>query len=281
MTHSKAIRDEVLKLDGYRGQISGFNGEDLEERGQLEVHHVTPLGLGGSEEKDTVENCITLHGKTHRLIHDGKLHIEKFDRENKILEISDETFHIITNDSKALKRLLGITALYFHNKQLFDVLSEAQERVARKVREEREDARDLWALRLNDSFGLMDPEAKSFSEYALGQGWSPNRASRFASLWECSESGDIKWMAGESATDYSRRLKAAGVVKPQTYWYAVLDLGSNKYRLVRTQEVDKLRESLNDGEALVRLGKFESGLRFKVDEGLLNWKGESVKYDIL
>jgi len=327
---SKAVKNEVLKLDNYHGQIVGFNGEDLEERGQLEVHHIVALGMGGSDELDTVDNCITLHGRVHRLIHDGKLHIEKFDRENKILEISDETFHVITRDSKALKKLLGITALYFHNRELFDMLLEAQERVCRKTREEREDARDMWALRLNDSFDLMDPTAKSFPDYALSLGWSPGRANRFASLWECSENGDIKWDVGESATDFGRRLTAAGVVKSQTFWYVMLNLKhradtarkmqkllrdlnvakenqasgrmdevelslildsaihtvsdalkAKEFELSRTQDGDKLRESLEDGEALVRVGKFISGLRFKKDEGLTNWKGEPIKYDVI
>jgi len=274
------LKEEVRKEDGNRCQICGRGPQ--EDEAILNVHHVFEnRGMGSKEYVNVKENLITLCTSCHEKVHSRKFNIEKFDRENKILEISDETFHIITRDSKSLKKLLGVSALYFHNKQLFDILSEAQERVARKVRAEREDARDLWSLRLNDAFGLLDPTAKSFQDYTLSQGWSPNRASRFASLWEQSESGDIKWDVGESATDYSRRLKAAGVVKSQTFWYAILDLDHDKFRLVRTQEVDKLRESMNDGEALVRLGKFEFGLHFKIDEGLSNWSGKPIKYDIL
>ena len=65
MSRSEAVRQEVLSLDDHRCQLTGARGADV----QLNVHHVIPLGGGGS---DTVENCITTAQSIHMAgVHPG------------------------------------------------------------------------------------------------------------------------------------------------------------------------------------------------------------------
>lgn len=65
MGRSEEVRQQALERDGFRCQITGF-GRNEEERKLLEVHHWKRLGMGGSDEPDTLDNVITL-GPLHRL----------------------------------------------------------------------------------------------------------------------------------------------------------------------------------------------------------------------
>jgi len=61
MPRSEAVRQEVLSLDDHRCQLTGARGSEV----QLNVHHLRPLGIGGSEARDTIENGITLSQSIH------------------------------------------------------------------------------------------------------------------------------------------------------------------------------------------------------------------------
>jgi len=60
------VREEALERDGFRCQITGFGGPEWAGKGMLEVDHWLNLGAGGSQERDKVENCITLQTEIHR-----------------------------------------------------------------------------------------------------------------------------------------------------------------------------------------------------------------------
>lgn len=278
MKRDSTLRERVLKEDNYRCQITGFSGEDIGERPKLEVHHWKPLGMGGSKLKDTLENGITLHHDIHRMSHDNKFHIEKWDRKNGVLEISDETHRVITNNEEKLKELFDVEVLYFYQKELFNLLVGAQERVSRKARNERDDAVDLWSLRLNDSFQILNSDAPSFSSYAAELGWKSSQAHRLARLWGKSQDLEIEWPAGYSATEYEKILKENGGVKPQRFWYIVINLINDSIKYVRTRNEDKWREGLESDEALIRIGKFAGGINYNTKEGLRTWKGETIEF---
>jgi len=84
MSRSAAVRREVLELDGNRCQLTGADNSDV----SLQVHHVHPLGFGGSEARDTVANGITLSEAIHMDgVHSGvsvpTVRILHWDREDK------------------------------------------------------------------------------------------------------------------------------------------------------------------------------------------------------
>ena len=61
----KWLRREVIIRDGYACQDCGAEG-GRKGSAQLEVHHITPLSEGGSDDKENLETlCSDCHGNRH------------------------------------------------------------------------------------------------------------------------------------------------------------------------------------------------------------------------
>ena len=94
MSRSQVVREEALRLDGNRCQICGATSDTV----VIEVHHVAALGIGGSDERDTVENAITLCGLCHVKIGNGQLLIETWDRKEGVLAVFDVERRLIPSE---------------------------------------------------------------------------------------------------------------------------------------------------------------------------------------
>ncbi|MHC1630989.1 MAG: HNH endonuclease, partial [Methanotrichaceae archaeon] len=153
MARSESVRQEVLQRDNTHCQICGKSTD-------LTVHHIRPLGMGGSEEKDVAENMITLCSECHRKIHAGTLHIESF--------TSDE---LIITDGES--RRMPDSELWFYQRQRVEELEQAEARLIGLQAIEEAKARDLWELATGDPPGytLLDgySEGETFSGYVSGR----------------------------------------------------------------------------------------------------------------
>ncbi len=209
MSRDEATRRQVLNLDRYRCQICGISEN-------IQVHHVVPLGMGGSQERDVPENMITLCATCHEKLHAAKFFIEKWDRANHILEISDETHHIITHNPKALKKLFGTDKLWFYRKNDAEKGIEITNRLSAYSLIDRDVAKDAYEL--SQIYKTVDPEARSFKDYLASRGINPDLSS-IAKLYKKSLELNFPWQEGWTATDYRRQLKDAGMIKPRkSYW---------------------------------------------------------------
>ena len=274
MSRSEAVRQAALKRDGYRCQITGRAGPQAGGDNPLEVDHVRELGMGGSKERDVVENLITLYLPIHRMKTEKKFFIEKWDPGRGILEISDETHHIITHDAKALKRLFGVERLWFYQKKLAEELQPIEARLQQLHVIDGNVAADLYRLWKDDAYLALDPEAKSFKDYAASRGWDTRRALELVRLYRRAEELGIEWPAGMTATDFRRELKNAGKIKRQSWWYVVFPIGS-PIKIVRTDNEDELVENLESGQVAARVGKW-IGLQAKGGK-LYDRNGQQIK----
>lgn len=267
MTRNAAVRQEVLRLDGYRCQITGFDGRDLEERSRLAVHHVDPLGGGGP---DTVENCITLRSDIHMpYIEDKALTIEAWDRDAGILEVVDH------------QGVLGSPGpipheeLWFHRARLKEEGEEITTRLGAYARIEREVARD--AYRLKHRYQAIEPGV-SFLEYLASRGLSSGMLNNAALLYAKSLELDFEWPDNVTAADFRRQLKDAGLLKARAYWHVAFTSRLALRLLLKTKVIEIIYctsdEFADTGRIGLRAGKW---FRIKAVKGrLLGPDGEEV-----
>ena len=240
MTRSDAVREEVKRLDGYRCQVCGAGAETA----VLEVHHVRPLGLGGSVERDTVENCITLCGQCHHDVTNGKRWIQIWDRAAGLFVWCDQ-----------LHKPMDVP-LWFHRRRDAERGEAITTRLTAYALIDRDVAEDAFELR--SVYKAVDPEAKSFPAYLAERGIDP-RLAKAAALYGKSRECGLEWGAGVTATDYRRQLKDAGKVEARTFLALVFRDAETVKRLVNAGDIGFMRrtdDQLADmGCECVRAGK--------------------------
>ena len=262
MSRSEAVRQKVLEIDGHQCQICGATEN-------LHVHHVVPLGMGGSDERDVPENMITLCAACHDKVHAGKLHIERWDRDAGVLAVTDQESRRIPDEK-----------IWFYRRKLAEELQPIEARIQGLHQIDGQVAGDLYRLWENDNYRALDPEAKSFRDYSESRGWDTARAVRLVNLYRQAQELGLEWPAGMTATDFRRELRNAGKIPGRAFWYVIFSLMRVDYpRIVRTDNPDELVESLRGDEVAVRVGKW-FGLQAK-DGKLLDRDGNPIEYKIL
>jgi len=180
VSRSESVRQDVLERDGRRCQVCGKSTD-------LNTHHIQPLGMGGSEEKDVAENMITLCSGCHRKIHAGTLHIESF--------TSDE---LIITDGES--RRIPDSELWFYQRQRVERLEQAEARLIGLQAIEEAKARDLWELATGDPPGytLLDgySEGETFSEYVSGRNISVRLANAAVEAYAWITANALVWPQG-------------------------------------------------------------------------------------
>ena len=290
MSRDEAIRQSVLERDGQRCQICGKDEA-------LNAHHIRPLGMGGSEEKDVAENMITLCVECHGKIHVGALHIERF--------TADE---LIVTDSES--RQIPNAQIWFYQRQQTEHLEQVEARIQGLSAIEGDVAKDLWEL--SEGYSLLDPDAVSFAQYVAARGWSAGKATMAARAFSWVVRHDLAWSTGliaekvdvirradpedgqrwlaiavdMSISDLKRELARVGLRVKSVNWFAIWQsrpriLTRQSVRLVRTRDEDSLRESLEVGEVLIRIGKFVVGLRWdRTKQELFDSEGRTIHYEV-
>lgn len=189
------FREDILRLDGYRCQKCSYDGRPLEDRSFLEVDHVQGRGAGGIPSRDDRANgialCKTCHAeKTTELWH--IVHWDRNDPENGLV-IKMRDGSIIPKED-----------LWFYTKQVVLMLEKIAARVQQHHQADADNGKDLWALRLNDSFKLIDPNAVSFEQYAVSNGWNAVAANEIADVYEWIFSRGLIWPLGLNKTKIKR-----------------------------------------------------------------------------
>jgi len=243
---SESVRQAALERDGHRCQICG-------EEGPLEVHHVEALGMGGVYSRDVAENAITLCVDCHRKVEAHQLHIERWDGDE--LEVTDSESHVIPHER-----------LWHYRQALARELEPIEARIVGLHKIDGSVAEDLWRLWKDDAFKALDPEADSFAQYAASRGWDSRRASEYARLYD--QTTELPWRPDETATDYKRRLKAAGVTAHREFWQLGIRDEATLERLIRQGDLTLYRATdhafaLNGGLGL-KVGKW---YHVKVSQG--------------
>ena len=245
MARSERVRQEALERDGHRCQICG--GEPVE------VHHVQALGMGGSVELDKTENCICLCAKCHRDAHGKLIHIETWNPAMGALVVTDGTYH---------RKRIPKAHLWFYRQELAEELAPIEARLQALHQLDGDVARDVHRLWKDDAWRVLDPEAKSFAEYAASRGWDTRRAYTLAKLMDRGEALGLTWGAGETAADFRRAVKNADPAPKREWWWLVVHDGE----LVRATDGGKVVEAF-PARKVVKVGKFVAG--FRVERGKL------------
>ena len=268
MPRSQAVRAEALRLDNYHCQITGFDGRGEQERRQLEVHHVIPIGGGGP---DTVENCITLRTGIHTpYVEDKALTIDAWDRQAGVLEVTDH--------QGVLGPVGPVRDLWFHLSRVKSELEAEEELITNLVGTDREIARMCWHRWTNDNFKLLDPDAKSFRAYTEARSWPTNRFENLAELFETARSCGIPWNEGESARAYRHRLRAAGKISDERdYWHLefvtpLAELAESGAVIVSKDRNSTFGARLPEGVKVGKLHGLKSG-----DGGLTDRNGRQIR----
>ena len=215
MSRSSSVREKVLELDGHRCQICGADGRDGVVA--LEVHHVVPLGMGGSEERDTVNNGLTLCARCHKRVHAAVLAIEEFDREGWALTVTEDG------------DLLDVWMFHREEAERGEEITTRLTAYSLIDRDVAKDAHELKAV-----FKAVDPEAVSFKQYLASRGINP-ALDKAANLYGKSLKCEVPWDDKMSATDYRRLLLDSGVNEPRVYWHW------------RFESPEKIRELIANG----------------------------------
>ena len=276
MPRNEAVRQEAMRLDGWRCVICGFDGRDIHERlGVLSTHHDEKLGMGGSQELDTVENSATLcwgAGSCHQYVENLALEIVEWDREASVLTVIDHQGVLWKKKGR-----IPDERLWFHRRKLAEELEPVEARIQGLHMIDGDVARDLWRLWKDDAYKVLDPDMGSFRQYAGSRGWNARRASSMANLYNTAEQLRQLWPSGMSAADFRRQLKDAGKIEPREYWYLIFDFPfmghaggstcSQVITVVRADDEDALYGSLKPYQVAVKVGKW---IKIKADKGELS-----------
>lgn len=197
MSRSEEVRQEVLRLDGHRCQITGARGDET----SLQVHHWHLLGIGGSKALDTVENGITLFGSIHMDgTHPGVsvttvriLHWDRNDKENGLVVERREG---IADEWHPWPK----SELWFYQKQRVERLEQAEARLIAGVLTDKTKAYDLWELATGDPPGytMLDgySEGETFSGYVSGRNISVRLANEAVTAYSWIKDKGLAWPQG-------------------------------------------------------------------------------------
>jgi len=259
MSRSNAVREEALRLDGNRCQITGYDGRSEEGRRHLEVHHVRPLGVGGSDEKDVVENCITLQAHVHVMVETGQLVIAEWDRANGVLSVIDNQDVLGHGVGK-----VDISKLWFYRRHDAEEGQAILTQLSSFAMLDSTIAERVY--RLGQVVAATDPDARTLRECLASKGLDTRRLIGAASLWAKSLHNDVPWQDGTTVSDYRRLLKESGHGSKRKYFYvrirgSVNRIGERPEVYYRTAYEQELRDEMVIGDRLYKLAKTVYGIR--------------------
>jgi hypothetical protein len=234
MSRSEAVRQQVLERDNHRCQICGADEV-------IEVHHIAPLGVGGSDEKDVAENMITLCGECHRKVHNNVYSVYAFTPGEELIVIDQASKRIPNSD------------LWFYRRQLIEKLEPIEARIQGLHVLDGQVAADLYELWKDDNYLALDPEAASFKEYSESRGWDTRRAMNLISLYKQAQEADIDWREGQTATDIRHAIKDLGLTSPRQWRWLFYDTAGDVHVLKATD--DELGDLVKMGGTAIRVGK--------------------------
>jgi len=279
MSRSQAVRNEALELDGFRCQISGFDGRSEENRRQLEVHHWEPLGMGGSDELDTVANCITLHAPIHVAVETGQLVIAKWQRphfsydeaRDPVIVLRERILEVIDNQN-VLGHGIGKVDhahLWFYRRHVVEQLEEIETRIHGLAMLDGFVAKDLYELKRDKNWRELEPNT-SFSAYCASRGWNARKANSLANLYAKSLEVGIEWQEGETETDFARRLKDAGKIEPREFIHLRMPSTGKLIELINRGDLRVCRCTDDDAALMEGIGvKAGKLFRLRSEDGVL------------
>ena len=263
MSRSQTVREEALRLDGYRCQICGA---DKRTGAVLEVHHVDPLGIGGSDERDTVENAITLCGLCHVKVGNGQLFIEKWDRDAAAAMRRGGAAVPCLEVYDADSRKIPHEQLWFYRRKEAEELEGVEESIHGVHRADGGVAYALWRLWNKDAFKALDPDAKSFKAYCEARDWRTTSCVEMAETYSLSKENDFEWLEDETMRAFKGRARAKGLIGNREYHYVMIPpkswlTGARPEVYYRTAHEQALRDTMDIGARLYKIGKTVYGLR--------------------
>ena len=294
MSRSQAVREECLNLDGYRCAICGYDGRDEQFRPWVAPHHGvagggSKLGMGGSTEQDTVENTITLcsglgdgglppnrrdflgpnEGSCHTMVESGKWIIVRWERPygekltmNGVLQF-DRRVHGELEVFDIERRKIPHELLWFYRRKDAEEGEEILSQLSSFALLDSTIAERVY--RLGQVVAATDPDSRSLRECLASKGLDTRRLMRAARLWEQSIENGFEWLAGVTVSDYARMVREAGLVKRREFYHVKLPkgwlLGARSPVWYRTAYAEELRDTMNPGDVLLGINKFEYGYR--------------------
>lgn len=291
MSRDENVRQAVLERDGRRCQLCGKDEN-------LNTHHIQPLGMGGSEERDVAENMLTLCTECHGKVHVGILHIEEFTLDTLI--ITDSESRRVPDDQ-----------LWFYQRQQAEHLEQVEARIQGLSAIEGAVAKDLWEL--SEGYPLIDPDAVSFAQYTAGRGWSASRATMAARAFSWVKKHGLAWPVGltaekvniirltdpedgqpwldgavdQSLSDLRRLLVEKGLKLAVSRWYLVI----GQYRrplgriqtdvlFVRSRDREAVLRRAGPGVKVVEINCFRKGIKWdRKRRALLDGEGRDVPFE--
>lgn len=284
MPRSQAVREECIRLDGNRCQITGA---DAKVGALLEVHHVIALGMGGSDELDTVENCITLEAHIHQMVESGALVIARWEREHVVSAVCLKDGEEISafDEWDTIKGTTRLGVLEIIDNQ--DVLGHGIGKVDHSLlwfyrRKDAEEGEEILSQlssfamldatiaervhRLGQVVEATDPDSRSLRECLASKGLDTSRLISAARLWGKSIETGVEWPGGMTVSDYRRMLREGGHGSKREYFYVQIPhrswlTGARPEVYYRTAYEQELRETMEIGDRLYKLAKTVYGLR--------------------
>ena len=275
---SQAVREEALRLDGRRCQICGATSDT----GVIEVHHVEALGMGGSDERDTAENCITLCGACHVKVENGDLVIAEWDRGHvvdaaftKDGEDVDSVFEewdgfrgtatIPTLEVLDVeRRKIPHDQLWFYRRKDAEEGEQILSELSRFTQLDKTIAERVH--RLGEVVKSADPDARSLRECLASHGLLASQLLAAARLYAKSLETHVVWPDGMSVSDYRGLLRDSGHGSTREYFYVMIPArswltGARPEVYYRTAHEQALRDTMEMGARLYKIGKTVWGLR--------------------
>jgi len=203
--------------------------------------------MGGSDELDTVENCITLCLDDHAKVTAGSLIIARWG--GGALEVMDIEHRKIPH-----------SRLWFHRRKLAEELEPVEARIQGLHRIDGDVAKDVWRLWADDAWKSLDQDSRSWKEYCAARGWDGTKATRLAKRYGEGRMIQLDWLPDETEAEYAKRLREAGGDKEDRAFFYLRLCGEGP-TYYRTANEDGLRDEMQPGDVLVKIGKTVYGMR--------------------
>ena len=304
---SEAVRQEVLSLDNSRCQLTGARGSEV----HLNVHHVKPLGSGGSEALDTVDNGITLTESIHLDgVHPGvsvpTVRILRWDRDDKEGGLVVMRREGAGDDWHEWPK----SKLWFYQRQEAEALESEIEMVRQVQLVESKHAAimaHIWR-----TYALIS-DAKSPEQFVAGLGLDSNKARDEARAAQWIEDNGLTWPDGAnvrkvlliastqsanpdgwldravdaSYSDLRKELVAEGLKLATMRWYLLI--GKHKRPLgrvqtdtlfVRSRDYEIVMNRIGEGVKVVEVNSFKAGITWdRKKQKLFDRNGKEISYE--
>jgi len=291
MSRSQAVREEALRLDGYRCQICGYNGQDEQFRPWVAPHHGVAeggrkLGMGGSDEQDNLENVITLctglgagglppnrkdflgpnEGSCHTMVEAGKWIIARWQRpypsapDMRAFISGQYPLEVLDVE----RRKIPHEHLWFYRRKEAEEGEQILSELSRFTMLDKTIAERVH--RLGEVVKSADPDARSLRECLASRGLLASQLLSASSLYAKSLETHVVWPDGMSVSDYRGLLNDSGHGSAREYFYVVIPArswltGARPEIYYRTAHEQALRDTMEMGSRMYKLGKVVWGLR--------------------